>query len=483
MSWAIREFRNKVGKYELGRVLGEGSFGKVHLARDTETGEKRAIKVVNKEKVANDMMAEQPAVVGKKLSAVSTLQGCPALLSKTFIKREISTMKLVKHPNVMASKTKIYFVLEYVTGGELFTKIAKQGKIREDEARKYFQQLITAVDYCHSKGLENLLLDQDGNLKISDFGLSALPQQIKEDGLLHTTCGTPNYVAPELVLELLERNLRLSQPKKLGQGHYEDVIVLVNKGYDGAKADIWSCGVVLFVLMAGYLPFDEPNVMNLYKKRITIPHIMESSWFKKGYYPAKFKEPKSNDSSNIDLLDYAVSDQKEDNQRPSFLNAFDIISLSEGLDLSGLFEKEQAVKQDMRFTLRCSAFESMKKMEECAKLLGFTVKGCNYKVSILNVNLQRLTAGHREDDARRWQLVFERASRYLGQGGQILYLAYDAPLSVFEVSPMLSVVEIKKAGGDKFDFDRIIKKHVKRNHLDLLQGSPDSYGQQEEKFI
>jgi serine/threonine protein kinase len=108
------------------------------------------------------------------------------------IKREISTMKLVKHPNivqifeVLASKTKIYLVLEYVTGGELFNKILNQGRLREDQSRKYFQQLIDAVDYCHSRGVyhrdlkpENLLLDAAGNLKISDFGLSALPQQFR----------------------------------------------------------------------------------------------------------------------------------------------------------------------------------------------------------------------------------------------------------------------------------------------------------------
>jgi serine/threonine protein kinase len=114
------------------------------------------------------------------------------LLTLGQIKREISTMKLVKHPNVVqlleviASKTKIYIVLEYVTGGELFDKIVHQGRLNEEDSRKYFQQLIEAVDYCHSRGVyhrdlkpENLLLDSNGNLKISDFGLSALPQQVR----------------------------------------------------------------------------------------------------------------------------------------------------------------------------------------------------------------------------------------------------------------------------------------------------------------
>ncbi|CAL5393899.1 unnamed protein product [Camellia sinensis] len=133
------------------------------------------------------------------------------------------------YAKVMASKTKIYIVLEY----------AKLRRLKEDEARRYFQQLINAVDYCHSIGPENLLLDSFGVLKVSDFGLSAFSQQVWEDGLLHTACGTPNYVAPE---------------------------VFTDKGYDGTAADICSCGIILFVLVAGYLPFDEPNHMALYRR-------------------------------------------------------------------------------------------------------------------------------------------------------------------------------------------------------------------------
>ncbi|KAI3839777.1 hypothetical protein MKW98_010082, partial [Papaver atlanticum] len=157
----------RVGKYELGRTVGEGTFAKVKFAKNVETGENVAIKILDKEKVLKHKMIGQ-------------------------IKREISTMKLVRHPNVvrlfevMASKTKVYIVLEFVTGGELFDKIAKQGRLKEDEARRYFQQLTHAVDYCHSRGVfhrdlkpENLLLDCNGDLKVSDFGLSALPQQLR----------------------------------------------------------------------------------------------------------------------------------------------------------------------------------------------------------------------------------------------------------------------------------------------------------------
>ncbi|EHA8591152.1 putative CBL-interacting protein kinase 2 [Cocos nucifera] len=213
-------------RFELGRLLGQGTIAKVHYARNLKTGQSVAIKIFDKEKVLRVGLVDQ-------------------------IKREISVMKLVRHPNivqlyeVMASKTKIYFVMEYVKGGELFNKVAR-GKLKEDIARKCFQQLISAVDYCHSTGvyhrdlkLENVLLDENGSLKVSDFGLSALAESKRQDGLLHAACGTPDYVAPE---------------------------VINRKGYDGAKADIWSCGVILFVLVAGYLPFHDSNLMEMYRK-------------------------------------------------------------------------------------------------------------------------------------------------------------------------------------------------------------------------
>uniref|UniRef100_A0A453AML2 non-specific serine/threonine protein kinase n=1 Tax=Aegilops tauschii subsp. strangulata TaxID=200361 RepID=A0A453AML2_AEGTS len=224
---ASLKVRRRVGKYELGRTIGEGTFAKVRFAKDTESGDPVAIKILDKAKVHKHGLVEQ-------------------------IRREICTMKLIQHPNVvrlhevMGSKARIFIVLEYVTGGELHDIIAARGSLKEDEARRYFQQLINAVDYCHSRGvyhrdlkLENLLLDTAGNLKVSDFGLSAISEQAKADGLLHTTCGTPNYVAPE---------------------------VIQDKGYNGALADLWSCGVILFVMLAGYLPFEDDNVSALYKK-------------------------------------------------------------------------------------------------------------------------------------------------------------------------------------------------------------------------
>ncbi|KAJ0404330.1 hypothetical protein ATCC90586_007644 [Pythium insidiosum] len=235
----------KVGKYEIGKTLGEGTFGKVKYAVNTETGERVAIKVLDKEKIQKQNMGAQ-------------------------IKKEISIMKMVRHKHVvvlkevLASRTKIFIVLELITGGELFDKIVSEGRFSEDTARFYFRQLVDGVQYCHQNGVchrdlkpENLLLDENGDLKISDFGLSALYDGGGEGGensrasLLHTTCGTPNYVAPE---------------------------VLADKGYDGRAADVWSIGVILYVLLAGFLPFDEPTMSALFRK-IQKAEFSYPSWF------------------------------------------------------------------------------------------------------------------------------------------------------------------------------------------------------------
>ncbi|KAF5944819.1 hypothetical protein HYC85_018896 [Camellia sinensis] len=417
--------RTRVGRYELGRTLGEGAFAKVKFGRNVETDENVAIKILNKEKILKHDMIGQ-------------------------IKREILTMKLIRHPNVirmyevMASKTKIFIVLEFVTGGELFDKISGKGRLKEDEARKYFQQLINAVDYCHSRGVfhrdlkpENLLLDANGILKVSDFGLSALPQQIREDGLLHTTCGTPNYVAPE---------------------------VIKNKGYDGAKADLWSCGVILFVLLAGFLPFEESNLMELYKKifkaeflcppwfssgsrklikrildpntetRITIAEIIENEWFQKGYRPPTFEQEdvslddvdaifdESGDSKN-----FVVERREEQSATPVTMNAFEFISRAQGLNLSSLFEKHMGVvKRETRFTSKCPANEIISKFEEAAASLGFDVRKKNCKLKL--------------------------QAKKIGYKGHL-----SIATEVLEVAPSLYMVELRKTAGDTLEFHKFYK--------------------------
>lgn len=420
MSASLPPTRTRVGNYELGKTLGEGSFAKVKYAKNIRTGDSVAIKIIDRDRVLRHKMVEQ-------------------------IKREISTMKLIKHPNVlklievMASKTKIYIVLELVNGGELFDKIAKYGKLKEDEARQYFQQLINAVDYCHSRGVyhrdlkpENLLLDSFGILKISDFGLSAFSKQVREDGLLHTACGTPNYVAPE---------------------------VLSDKGYDGTASDIWSCGVILFVLMAGYLPFDEPNLLALYRKvhkaefsfpswfsssskklirqildpsplsRMTISEILENDWFKKGYKPPRFDQEQDVSLDDIDAV-FSDSEERlvtERKEKPVSMNAFELISRSQGLNLENLFEKQMGlVKRETRFTSKCPANEIMSKIEETAKPLGFNVHKKNYKMKL-------------QGDKT-------------GRKGQL-----SVATEVFEVAPTLHMVELRKTGGDTLEFHKFYK--------------------------
>eukprot|EP01062_Namystynia_karyoxenos_P051698 TRINITY_DN4072_c0_g5_i1.p1 TRINITY_DN4072_c0_g5~~TRINITY_DN4072_c0_g5_i1.p1 ORF type:complete len:458 (+),score=155.58 TRINITY_DN4072_c0_g5_i1:125-1498(+) len=219
----------KIGKYELGKTLGTGTFSKVKLGKDCETGKEYAIKIIDKAQLAKEHMEEQ-------------------------LKREIAVMKLLKHPNIVSlaevlqTAKHIYLILELVTGGELFDRIVAAKRFDEATARRYFQQMILGVYYCHDQGIahrdlkpENLLLDSNDTLKISDFGLSNLQRGGAGQGgtLLQTVCGTPNYVAPE---------------------------VLKDKGYNGITADIWSCGVILFVMLAGYLPFEDPNMNALFNK-------------------------------------------------------------------------------------------------------------------------------------------------------------------------------------------------------------------------
>ncbi|KAF5733272.1 hypothetical protein HS088_TW17G00814 [Tripterygium wilfordii] len=417
MSAKVPPVRTRVGKYEIGKTIGEGSFAKVKFAKNVDTGDFVAIKILDRDQVLRHKMVEQ-------------------------IKGEISTMKLIKHPNVikiievLASKRKIYIVLEFVDGGELFDKIANHGRLREDEARRYFQQLINAVDYCHSRGVyhrdlkpENLLLDSYGILKVSDFGLSALSKQVREDGLLHTACGTPNYVAPE---------------------------VLNDKGYDGTSSDIWSCGVILFVLMAGYLPFDEANLMALYRKickadfscpswfsagaknlikrildpnpltRITIPEILVDEWFKKGYKPPCFDQEEDVNLDDVDAVfndskEYLVTERKE---KPVTMNAFELISRSPGFSLDNLFEKQEGlVKRETRFTSQSPANEIMSRIEETAKPLGFNVCKRDYKMKLKG-----------DKTGRKGQLA--------------------VATEVFEVAPSLHMVELRKTGGDTLEFHK-----------------------------
>ncbi|XP_017632202.1 CBL-interacting serine/threonine-protein kinase 7-like [Gossypium arboreum] len=350
-----------LGKYQLGRLLGRGSFAKVHEATSLDDDNTVvAVKIIDKTKTVDAAM--EPRII-REVSAMRRLQHHPNIL---------------KIHEVMATKTKIYLVMELASGGELFTKVLRRGRLDEPVARRYFSQLVSALHFCHQNGVahrdvkpQNLLLDRNGNLKVSDFGLSALPEQLN-DGLLHTACGTPAYTAPEVVRR---------------------------KGYDGSKADAWSCGVILFVLLAGYLPFDDSNLAAMYKKihrreflfpawvskqakgiiwqlldpnpetRMSMVKLMETSWFKRTVTTLR---PSLSDNH----LESLMQDKKlKHDMSCNGVNAFDIISMSSGLDLSGLFEGGVNKRKEKRYTTTSMELDGvMERVREVGERLGYRVE-------------------------------------------------------------------------------------------------------------
>ncbi|XP_026387713.1 CBL-interacting serine/threonine-protein kinase 24-like isoform X3 [Papaver somniferum] len=368
----------KLGKYELGRTIGEGTFAKVKFAKNTETGENVAIKVMSKATILRHKMVDQ-------------------------IKREISIMKIVRHPNivrlheVLSSRTKIYIVLEFVTGGELFDKIVHQGKIKENESRRYFQQLIDAVDYCHRKGVyhrdlkpENLLLDCHGKLKVSDFGLSALPER---GILLHTTCGTPNYVAPEINVAEFSCPIWFSP---------------------GAKA------LILKIL--------NPNP----KTRISIEGIKRDPWFRQSYVPVRYGNEEKVSLDDVcavfnDIEDQYVSERTGNDQGPLIMNAFEMITLSQGLNLSALFDRRQDyVKRQTRFVSRKPANDIILAIEAVAASLHLSVHSRNYKMRLEGLSANKIGR-------------------------------FAVALEIYEVAPSLFMVDVRKASGDTLEYHKFYK--------------------------
>lgn len=211
-------------RYELVRDIGAGNFGIARLMRDKQTRELVAVKYIER---------------GEKIDEN--------------VQREIINHRSLRHPNIIRFKeviltpTHLAIVMEYASGGELFERICNAGRFSEDEARFFFQQLISGVSYCHSMQvchrdlkLENTLLDGSvaPRLKICDFGYS-------KSSVLHSqpksTVGTPAYIAPE---------------------------VLLKKEYDGKIADVWSCGVTLYVMLVGAYPFEDPEEPKNFRKTI-----------------------------------------------------------------------------------------------------------------------------------------------------------------------------------------------------------------------
>nr|CDS29252.1 serine:threonine protein kinase [Hymenolepis microstoma] len=236
---AKRAWRDQphVGKYKLIRTLGSGNFAKVKLAQHITTKKEVAVKVIDKGKLNH------------------------ASLNKLF--REVNVMKQLNHPNivklyeVIESDRHVYLVMEFAANGELFEYLASNGRMREKDARIKFRQIVSAVQYCHQKNIvhrdlkaENLLLDADFNIKLADFGFS---NAFRADKKLDTFCGSPPYAAPELFL---------------------------GKKYIGPEVDVWSLGVILYTIVAGYLPFDAQNLRDLRERvlrgKYRIPFFMST---------------------------------------------------------------------------------------------------------------------------------------------------------------------------------------------------------------
>lgn len=259
---------NGIGQYVLGKTIGEGTFGKVRLGTHILTGETVAVKILERERVKEIADVERVA-------------------------REIHILKRVQHPHIIQlheiieTPNQLFLIMEYCSGGELFDHIVECTRVPEPEACRFFQQILSGVEQVHRINVvhrdlkpENLLLDEDKHIKIVDFGLSNI---YKDGQLLKTACGSPCYASPEMIA-----------------GHW----------YEPSRCDVWSCGVILFALVCGYLPFEDGNTAALYRKilnadyrtpkfvsqpvkelirlmlttdpdkRITIPEIREHPWYK-----------------------------------------------------------------------------------------------------------------------------------------------------------------------------------------------------------
>ena len=221
-----KEKEYSIGNYLIKRTLGQGTFGKVKLGIYLPTGEKVAIKILEKEKIVE-------------------------LDDKIRVKREFDMLAKLNHPNVILvaeifeSQNNYYSVMEFCEGGELFNYIVKNRRLDNNESAFFYYQLINGLEYIHSLGIvhrdlkpENLLLTRDHILKIIDFGLSNYFKEGQKD-FLSTPCGSPCYASPEMVS---------------------------GQKYNGFNIDVWSTGIILYAMLCGYLPFEDKDNDVLFEK-------------------------------------------------------------------------------------------------------------------------------------------------------------------------------------------------------------------------
>ncbi|KAJ3129949.1 serine/threonine-protein kinase KIN2 [Nowakowskiella sp. JEL0407] len=246
--------KKSIGDYRLTKTLGQGSMGKVKLAIHSVTGEKFACKIIPRPP------GLQP--VEAMIGPTSSVRNLPAAnevvlvqpkktddTKETRIIREAAIMLLLQHPHIVKlheivlQDNHYYFFFELVNGGQMLDYIISHGRLKEKHARKFIRQIVSAVDYCHKNNIvhrdlkiENVLIDKSGNIKLIDFGLSNL---YSKKSFLSTFCGSLYFAAPEL---------------------------LNAKAYIGPEVDIWSLGIILYVLVCGKVPFDDTSMAMLHAK-------------------------------------------------------------------------------------------------------------------------------------------------------------------------------------------------------------------------
>lgn len=204
----------RINDYELGPTLGKGSFGEVKSATHIRTGEKFAVKIISKAQMNQESLDKE---INHQL--------------------RLKHLHVVKIHEVITEGSLTFIVMELVSGGDLYSFIVKRRILEEKEARRIFQQIIAGVEHCHGQGVahrdmkpENIFMDESGNVKIGDFGLSG---EIRAGELLRESCGSLNYAAPELLCR--------------------------DCAYEGPGVDVWACGVILYALLAQKLPFEDAS--------------------------------------------------------------------------------------------------------------------------------------------------------------------------------------------------------------------------------
>lgn len=239
----------QTGTWTLGKTIGQGSMGKVKVARNTETGETVAIKIIPRQ--STDEHGNPKDERSDRSKEIRTA-------------REAAMATLLDHPyicgmrDVQRTNYHWYMLFEYVDGGQMLDYIIAHGRLKEKQARKFGRQIASALDYCHKNSIvhrdlkiENILISKSGDIKIIDFGLSNL---YSPRSLLKTFCGSLYFAAPEL---------------------------LNARAYTGPEVDVWSFGIVLYVLVCGKVPFDDQSMPQLHAK-IKRGHVEYPQWLSAG---------------------------------------------------------------------------------------------------------------------------------------------------------------------------------------------------------